>query len=348
MAEVEVRNLSLHFGKTKALEDVTLNFPNGQFFGLLGPSGSGKTTLLRAIAGFVSPHSGTILIGGEAVAQVPVEKREIGMMFQSYALFPNMSVADNIGFGLKVRKVHPVDLNRRVGEVLDLMQLLGLADRKPHQLSGGQKQRVALARAIVTRPRVLLLDEPLSALDKALRINMQVELKRIQREVGITTIFVTHDQEEALSLSDQIGILKDGKLIQSGPPHMLYHAPVDRFSANFLGEANLFEGSPESAGLRLSTGVLLPWPAGVSKKTDCLAVRPESISIASRQPGAKDDFPVIQGTLSRVMFSGPLTTCLVTVGSSTIKVLGLTAAMQSLPEGSRVWLSWPKSASLPL
>jgi putative spermidine/putrescine transport system ATP-binding protein len=231
-----------------------------------------------------------------------------------------MSVADNIGFGLKVRKVHTVDLNRRVGDVLDLMQLSGLADRKPHQLSGGQKQRVALARAIVTRPRVLLLDEPLSALDKALRINMQVELKRIQREVGITTIFVTHDQEEALSLSDQIGILK----------------------------ANLFEGSPEPAGLRLSTGVLLPWPRGVSKKTDCLAVRPESISIASRQPDTKDDFPVIQGTLSRVMFSGPLTTCFVTVGSSTIKVLGLTAAMHSLPEGSPVWLSWPKSASLPL
>ena len=211
MSEVRVRNLSLAYGTAKALDDVSLNFPDGQLFGLLGPSGSGKTTLLRSIAGLVYADHGSITIGGESVERVPVEKREIGMMFQSYALFPNMSVADNIGFGLKVRHLDKADIARRVGEALELVHLEGLGSRRPHQLSGGQRQRVALARAIVTRPRVLLLDEPLSALDKALRSEMQVELRRIQREVGITTIFVTHDQEEALTLSDRIGILRGGR-----------------------------------------------------------------------------------------------------------------------------------------
>jgi len=198
MADVQVRDVSRSFGSHKALDDVSIDFPDGGFYALLGPSGSGKTTLLRLIAGFDFPSSGTISIGGESVERVPVEKRRIGMMFQNYALFPNMSVADNVAFGLSVRGDKRSSIETEVRRALDLVQLAKLGERRPHQLSGGQRQRVALARAIVTKPRVLLLDEPLSALDKALRVDMQIELKRIQREIGITTIFVTHDQEEAL------------------------------------------------------------------------------------------------------------------------------------------------------
>ena len=254
MADVRVVGLTKRYGQTSALEDVSLHFPDGKFFGLLGPSGSGKTTLLRAIAGFVQPDQGSVSIGDVRVEDMPVEARQIGMVFQNYALFPNMTVAENVVFGLRVRKVPVDEAARRVAEVLDLVQLGSLGARKPHQLSGGQRQRVAMARAIVTRPRVLLLDELLSALDKSLRVEMQVELKRIQREVGITTIFVTHDQEEALTLSDQVGILKDGRLIRHGAPKDVYDHPGDAFTARFLGEANLFEGERRKGEIRLAGG----------------------------------------------------------------------------------------------
>ena len=204
------------------------------------------------------------------------------MVFQNYALFPNMTVAENVAFGLQVRKVSSPDRARRVAEVLDLVQLGPLGSRKPHQLSGGQRQRVAMARAIVTRPRVLLLDEPLSALDKSLRVDMQIELKRVQREVGITTIFVTHDQEEALILSDQIGILKDGRLIRHGPPMDVYDDPGDAVTARFLGEANLFPVSPNPEGLRLSDGTLIAPVAGAP--SGMLAVRPEHLHVSADQP----------------------------------------------------------------
>jgi putative spermidine/putrescine transport system ATP-binding protein len=348
MASVEVRNLRLRYGTTQALDDVSLSFPDGQFFGLLGPSGSGKTTLLRCIAGFARPQSGQVLIDGGSVEEIAVERREIGMMFQSYALFPNMSVADNIGFGLKVRKVQPGELKRRVNEALELVQLSHTAERRPQQLSGGQRQRVALARAIVTRPRVLLLDEPLSALDKALRVEMRAELKRIQREVGITTIFVTHDQEEALSLSDQIGILKDGRLVQHGSPQELYNAPENRFAATFLGDANIFEGLPEPSGLRLPTGILLPWPTSDSKQTRYLALRPEVISILRAMPQENVGNPVLQGTLRSKQFSGSLITTIVDTDSSTVKVVGLSTGGSGLSEGDKVWLTWPLKSSMPV
>ena len=220
--------------------------------------------------------------------------------------------------------------------------------RRPHQLSGGQRQRVALARAIVTRPRVLLLDEPLSALDKALRVDMRAELKRIQREVGITTIFVTHDQEEALSLSDQIGILKDGKLVQQGSPLALYQAPVNRFAATFLGEANLFEGVPQAAGLRLPDGVVLAWPSPDARRTRCLAVRPEAISISLTEPMATSGDPVLRATMRSVMFSGPVITSIAVAGTSIVKVIGLSPGGPALAEGSTIWLTWPARVSLPI
>ncbi len=346
MSEVRVRNLSLAYGTAKALDDVSLDFPDGQMFGLLGPSGSGKTTLLRCIAGFVFPDRGSVTIGGESVERVPVEKREIGMMFQSYALFPNMSVADNIGFGLKVRHVEKAEIVRRVGEALELVHLEGLGNRRPHALSGGQRQRVALARAVVTRPRVLLLDEPLSALDKALRSEMQVELRRIQREVGITTIFVTHDQEEALTLSDQIGILRGGRLVRSGPPRSLYHAPQDRFTASFLGEANFFSGQPEKAGLRLASGTLLPWPGALEPGVSLLAVRPEEMTIQPTSVPLPPQSCVVQGELVAISFSGPIAICRVTGEGQRFNVLVKNSELAGMPAPGPVTVSWPSSRSM--
>lgn len=348
MSEVRVRNLSLAYGTTKALDDVSLDFPDGQIFGLLGPSGSGKTTLLRCIAGFVYPDTGSVMIGGESVERVPVEKREIGMMFQSYALFPNMSVADNIGFGLKVRRLGKAEITRRVGEALELVHLEDLGGRRPHQLSGGQRQRVALARAIVTRPRVLLLDEPLSALDKALRSEMQVELRRIQREVGITTIFVTHDQDEALTLSDQIGILRAGRLVRCGPPRSLYHAPQDRFTASFLGEANFFTGTPEQGGLRLAGGTLLPWPGHLAPGVTVLAVRPEEMTIFAADAPAPRQSCLIRGELAGISFSGPIAVCRVTGEGQTFSVLVKNSELAGFPESGPVSVSWPAARSMPI
>ncbi|MFV0244250.1 MAG: ABC transporter ATP-binding protein [Qingshengfaniella sp.] len=321
MAEVSVAGVTKRFGTMTALNDVSIDFDDGGFFALLGPSGSGKTTLLRTIAGFIFPDSGTIRIGGTPVERVPVEKRDIGMMFQNYALFPNMSIADNIGFGLRVRKLPRAEERRRVGEALDLVQLTGLETRRPHQLSGGQRQRVALARAIVTRPRVLLLDEPLSALDKALRVDMQTELKRIQREIGITTIFVTHDQEEALTLADQIGILRDGRMVQSGPPRQVYTQPVDAFTAGFLGEANLL---PEA--LRATLGL----PPGT------YAVRPEALTVTATPP----DTPLrLEGRLAERIFAGAMATCLIDLPGARWKAMGRDRDLPALDQGP-VWLSW--------
>jgi putative spermidine/putrescine transport system ATP-binding protein len=347
MSGVAIRGLGLSFGTTVALDNISLDFPEGHFFGLLGPSGSGKTTLLRCIAGFIFPQTGTIRIAGEPVETVPVEKREIGMVFQNYALFPNMSVAENVGFGLRVRKLRRSEIDRRVREVLALVRLGDLGGRRPHQLSGGQRQRVALARAIVTRPRVLLLDEPLSALDKSLRTDMQIELKRIQREVGITTIFVTHDQEEALTLSDRIGILRDGRLVQEGEPKYVYRAPLNRFAACFLGEANVFVGRRESDGLRLPGGTRIFWPDGKPPLAPdaLLAVRPEMLSISASKPAVKPGINILQGFLDQVVFAGAIATCLVRAEGQVIKVLSKGEELARLPQTGDVWLSWPVSLS---
>ncbi|MEM9630310.1 MAG: ABC transporter ATP-binding protein [Pseudomonadota bacterium] len=340
MAEVRVESLIKSYGTLKALNDVSLTFPDGGFFGLLGPSGSGKTTLLRAIAGFVIPDTGRVIIGEQPVENVPVEHREIGMVFQNYALFPNMSVADNVAFGLEVRKVPAADRKKRVAEALELVQLGHLGDRKPHQLSGGQRQRVAMARAIVTQPRVLLLDEPLSALDKSLRVDMQIELKRIQREVGITTIFVTHDQEEALTLSDQIGILKDGRVIRHGPPRAVYDDPRDEFTARFLGEANLFSGTPEDGGLRLRDGSLI---AGT--KAGKIAVRPENLEISETEPSTPNR---LKAQLVQRVFGGAMGTCIINWQGETIKVIGRDQDLQGLSDTGPVWISWAAERTVEL
>ncbi|MCC5974247.1 MAG: ABC transporter ATP-binding protein [Rubellimicrobium sp.] len=344
MAEVRVEGLGKDFDGQPVLSDISLTFGDGEFFGLLGPSGSGKTTLLRLIAGFLFPDRGRILIGGDPVERIPVERREVGMVFQNYALFPNMSVAENVGFGLRVRGVSRAEEARRVAEVLELVQLGALGARRPHQLSGGQKQRVALARAIVTRPRVLLLDEPLSALDKSLRVEMQIELKRIQREVGITTIFVTHDQEEALTLSDRIGILKGGRLVQEGPPREVYFRPKDAFTAGFLGEANLFSGMPEDGGLRLTDGSLIAWPAGAGP-VPMIAVRPENLR--ALQPGQGHGNRITARLRHRV-FAGATGTLVLDWRGQQIKVTAREEDLPSLSEGQEITLGWDRDASIPL
>ena len=327
MSAVEVSGVTVKFGATTALDDVSIRFEDGGFFALLGPSGSGKTTLLRTIAGFSFPASGNIRIGEQNVERVPVEKRDIGMMFQNYALFPNMSVADNIGFGLRTRKTPASEEKRRIGEALELVHLEAMADRRPDQLSGGQRQRVALARAIVTNPKVLLLDEPLSALDKTLRVDMQIELKRIQREIGITTIFVTHDQEEALTLADQLGILREGRIEQIGAPREVYDRPVSGFAAGFLGEANWLEPA-------LVQGLQLP----ASPAEHRFATRPEMLSITTDVPAS--GLNAVRGRITQRIFAGALATCIVDVGGQPWKVIARDRDIPAVSVEADVWLSW--------
>ena len=240
---IRLRNISKKFGKVLAVEDLSLDIRQGEFLFFLGPSGSGKTTVLRMIGGYEEISLGSIEIAGREVTELPVHKRDIGMVFQNYALFPHKSVMDNIVFGLKMRKVSKAEQLKRGHEVIELVGLVGLADRYPRQLSGGQQQRVALARAIVYKPSVLLLDEPLANLDRKMRDNMRIELKKLVEKIGITTIFVTHDQEEALAMADRIAVMQDGRLMQIGTPDELYNKPKNPFVANFIGETNFFKGT---------------------------------------------------------------------------------------------------------
>jgi len=342
MAEVVVQEVSRFFGPTVALAEVSIRFADGGFYGLLGPSGSGKTTLLRLVAGFDFPDGGHISIAGEAMENRPVEKREIGMVFQNYALFPNMSVFDNVAFGLSVRGVARAEVGRRVGEALELVRLTGLDRRRPQQLSGGQRQRVALARALVTRPRVLLLDEPLSALDKALRSEMQIELKRIQRDVAITTIFVTHDQEEALTMSDRIGILNEGRLVQEGTPHEVYERPETVFTARFLGDANILSGRVSDDGIELADGTRIrsaspPGPLGGA--VTC-AVRAEKILLRTETAPEADGGNAITARVQRHVFAGNSLTYLVDWAGETLKVFVQNRSGEVITEGTAVRLSW--------
>lgn len=237
-------------GKVLAVDEVTLDIAAGEFFSLLGPSGCGKTTSLRMIAGFEHPDSGRVQVGGRDITDLPVHRRDMGMVFQSYALFPHRTVAENVAFGLRMREVPKPEIARRVQAALSQVALTGMEDRKPGQLSGGQQQRVALARALVVEPPVLLCDEPLGALDRKLRQQMQFELKELQKRLGVTLVFVTHDQEEALAMSDRIAVMNKGKVEQVGAPTEIYERPRTRFVADFIGEINILEGGPRARALR--------------------------------------------------------------------------------------------------
>jgi spermidine/putrescine ABC transporter ATP-binding subunit len=345
MSVVTVTDAVKKYDAVAALDDVTMTFRDGEFFGLLGPSGSGKTTLLRAIAGFVTLDRGQVLIDGQDVGGVPVHARNIGMVFQNYALFPHMSVAENVAFGLEVRGRRREEVAQRVKEALAMVRLGGLELRKPKQLSGGQQQRVALARALVTRPKVLLLDEPLGALDKHLRQEMQVELRRIQRQVGITTIFVTHDQEEALTLSDRIAIFDSGRIIQEGAPMAVYERPVTRFAAGFLGEANFLQGrvtAMEAGGVArvaLDTGGEASCQLSSEQvgQTVLLALRPEKITLTT---GGQAGVNALSGKVLDVVFSGNSTTYRIAVGEQVMTLFRQNLAQGTVAPGTDVVLSW--------
>ena len=242
-AEVRIEGLTKQYGRSRAVDDVSLAIEPGSFFTLLGPSGSGKTTTLMMVAGFVHPTAGKIFVGGRPVASLPPQERQLGMVFQNYAVFPHLTVFQNVAFPLEVRGTAAAEMRRRVGDALELVRLSGYEQRLPRQLSGGEQQRVALARALVFRPKVLLMDEPLAALDKNLRSHMQVELKQIQQRLHVTVIYVTHDQEEALTMSDRLAVMNKGKVVQVGTPTELYETPASLFAAAFLGESNLIEGT---------------------------------------------------------------------------------------------------------
>jgi putative spermidine/putrescine transport system ATP-binding protein len=347
-----VRSLAKHYGATRAVDDVTMTIGRGQFVTLLGPSGSGKTTILMAIAGFVQPTAGEILLDETPITPLPPEKRNFGMVFQGYALFPHMTVAENVNFPLRVRNVTRAEAERRVAEALDLVQLGHLKDRRPSQLSGGQQQRVALARALVFQPALLLLDEPLSALDKKLRAELQVELKALHRRVGLTFIYVTHDQEEALSMSDSIAILRDGRLVQEGAPDALYERPASRFVADFLGKSNFLEGRVvERAADRFSYAVngarFVQKGAAPSAERVLIALRPEKIGIAGEGETAAN---TIEGTITTWSYFG--TAFALAVATEAAGTLQVTVPAWRCPvepaEGRRVRLAWPEDASVPV
>ena len=340
----------------RAVDDVSFTVKRGEFLTLLGPSGSGKTTILMAIAGFIDTTAGDILVDDHVITHLPPERRNFGMVFQGYALFPHLSAADNVGFPLQVRGVARTAAAERVRQALDLVHLGGLADRFPRQLSGGQQQRVALARALVFQPDLLLLDEPLSALDKKLRAELQWELKSLHQRVGMTFIYVTHDQEEALSMSDDVAILRDGKLVQSGPPSVLYDQPRTRFVADFLGKSNFLEGAvegPHEGGFAyrcgshrfVQGGRAEHWRSG---QRVLLSLRPDKIVLTIEAPAAAANTLPVEilswsyfGTGVHFKVAAP------DVGQLTVARLSWRLDVP-LAAGKRVWLSWDADAATPV
>ena len=302
---VEMHGISKRFGDVVAVDGVDLQIGDGEFFALLGPSGCGKTTTLRMIAGLDIPSEGRLAIFGEEVASWPPDRRPVNTVFQAYALFPHMTVAQNIAFGLQMRGIRGPDADRQVAEATALVQLEGMEHRRPSQLSGGQQQRVALARALVNHPKVLLLDEPLGALDLKLRQEMQVELKALQREVGITFVFVTHDQEEALAMSDRVGVMSEGRLLQVGTPAEVYEHPANRFVADFIGRTNLLEGVTEGpAAVRLDAGAVVAANNDLATGLPvALSVRPEQVRL-HRRGEVPQGAPCLDGVITDATYLG--------------------------------------------
>ncbi len=333
VAAITLQGLSRHFGPVRAVDGIDLEIADGEFFSMLGPSGSGKTTVLRMIAGFEEPTSGRVLLGGHDVTGSPPFRRDVNTVFQDYALFPHMSVLENVEYGLRVKKVAREERRTRAAEALETVRLDGYADRRPTQLSGGQRQRVALARALVNRPKVLLLDEPLGALDLKLRRQMQIELKQIQRDVGITFVFVTHDQEEALTMSDRIAVFNDGRIEQVASPSELYETPATAFVAGFVGTSNLLEGEAAHT---------------VIGRPGTFSIRPEKIHFGDEHLESGPDRHRAEGVVRDVVYLGSANHYLVEVSgggeTSTLTVLRQNlhgAADREVNQpGQRVTLTW--------
>jgi spermidine/putrescine ABC transporter ATP-binding subunit len=333
MTLISIEGVSRRFGDVTALDSVSLDIRQGEFFALLGPSGCGKTTLLRILAGFEEPDTGAVRLDGADLLAVPAHRRPVNLMFQSYALFPHMSVEKNVAYGLERERLPRQEIRERVSEVLETVGLAAHARRRPHQLSGGQRQRVALARAIVKRPRLLLLDEPLSALDKKVRAEMQLELKRLQHEVGITFVVVTHDQEEAMSLADRIAVMQSGGIEQVDAPIALYDRPRTPFVAGFIGANNLFPGKVTGKGLDVSGLGVLPAPAADLPEgaQALLAVRPERVRLG--------DGP-LRGTVVDVSFYGGTSHVALSVPGHGRHVLVATQGPARVETGTEITLGW--------
>ncbi len=339
MTTVEFAEVSKHYGDVRAVDGVSLRVETGEFATILGPSGSGKTTMLSIIAGIAPPTSGAILIGGRDVTNLKAADRNVGLVFQSYALFPHMSVAENVAFPLKVRRVAKAEIAARVKEALALVRLEDYGGRKPSELSGGQQQRVALARAIVFKPDILLLDEPLAALDRKLREEVRAEIHALQRRLGITTLMVTHDQDEALSLSDRIVVLDQGRVQQIDTPFTAYHQPRNRFVAGFLGLANFLEGELQANGtsavIRLASGERIACGAARSANgTVCGLLRPEDIRVSNGSGGR------VSGKVKESVFFGESVRYAVALDSGFEIIAHVPGSRSKLPEGAHVNLDW--------
>ena len=346
---LEVRSVSKWFGDTLAVDDVTFDVHDGEFLFLIGPSGCGKTTTLRMIGGYERATSGEIAIRGRVVNDVPLEKRNIGMVFQSYALFPHMTVTRNVEYGLRMRRVPAAERNERVREVLDLVELSDLGERFPAQLSGGQRQRVALGRVIAYRPDILLLDEPLANLDKRLRDVMRVELKKLQERVGITTVYVTHDQEEALTMADRLVVMEGGRMLQIGSPKELYNSPGTSFVATFLGETSSFRGAVESdvdgvAHVVMDDGFRATFrhreDVSVGDRV-MVSIRPEAVTITTEPPEGKEN--VVTGVVDFASYLGSHVVYMIRIDDAN----ALVRASEPIPsgearfaQGDRVFASW--------
>jgi putrescine transport system ATP-binding protein len=361
-AYVRIAGVTKRFGDFVAVDNVSLDIRRGEIFCLLGGSGSGKTTLLRMLAGFETPTAGSIQIDGADMSTTPPYERPVNMMFQSYALFPHMSVEKNVAFGLEQEGVSGADARRQVAEILDIVKMGGFGARKPHQLSGGQRQRVALARALVKRPKLLLLDEPLAALDKKLREHTQFELLSIQQRLGVTFIVVTHDQEEAMTLGTRLGVMNQGGIVQVGSPSDIYESPANRFVADFIGSVNMFEGQVSqggSDGVRIDCAELRGTVradrtvACADGATVWTAIRPEKITIGRQPPPAVTASEnLVRGTVREIAYMGDMSIYLVQIDSGKMMRVTLPNTMRGgerpIAREESVWLSWHGSSPVVL
>ncbi len=354
MSGVVLKGVTKKYGPITALRTMDLRIEEGEFITLLGPSGCGQTTTLRLIAGFIDPTSGQILLGEDDITDLPPRKREIGMVFQDYALFPHLTIKENVAFPLRERKSDPSKIDQRVSELLDLVRLPGVESRYPSELSGGQAQRIAVARAVAYPPRVLLMDEPLGALDLKLRETMQIELRRIQQELRITTVFVTHDQTEAMTMSDRIVVMNDGRIEQIGTAEEIYDHPVNAFVADFVGRINLFDGvlvgrDQDQSVVEIFGGVRVKVAGSPSEeeKKLCIGIRPENLELLPSDVGATQA-NVINGTVVGRTFSGNLVDFYVEVGNNQPVLVEVPAARRSFEVGDKVQIVWGAEAGVVL